>query len=140
MLSAGTPKSASPPATRRRQDLLELGIGYGLILLVLWTPPPFQRRVYLVVVAFLILTSLRPAKLPSASASPPATSSKQGEHREINARAPLPHSLLPGIPKARSRQQADHRRRQKEVQGKPRQGKHPVRNRDKANRDGQGCR
>ncbi len=47
---------------RRRRDLLELCIGYGLILLVLWTPPPWQRRLYLVAAAFLLAASLRPGE------------------------------------------------------------------------------
>ena len=47
---------------RRRRDLLELSIGYGLILAVLWTPPPWQRPLYLVAAAFLIATSIRPAE------------------------------------------------------------------------------
>ncbi|MGC9197761.1 MAG: CPBP family glutamic-type intramembrane protease [Acidobacteriaceae bacterium] len=34
------------PLSRRRAGL-ELGIGYGLILIVLWTPPPWQRPLYL---------------------------------------------------------------------------------------------
>ena len=47
---------------RRRRDLLELSVGYGLILLVLWTPPPWQRRLYLVAAAFLIAASIRPGE------------------------------------------------------------------------------
>jgi len=34
-----------PPSTRRR-DLLELIFGYGLILLVIWTPRPYQPLLY----------------------------------------------------------------------------------------------
>lgn len=45
--------------SRNRRDLLELAIGYGLILVVLWTPPPWQRRLYLLTAFFLILASLR---------------------------------------------------------------------------------
>ncbi len=47
---------------RRRRDLLELCIGYGLILLVLWTPAPWQRRLYLVAAAFLSAASVRPGE------------------------------------------------------------------------------
>ena len=47
---------------RRRRDLFELCIGYGLILLVLWTPPPWQRRLYLVAAAFLVAASVRPGE------------------------------------------------------------------------------
>ena len=46
----------------RRRDLLELSIGYGLILVVLWTPPPWQRAVYLLAAAFLFGASLRPGE------------------------------------------------------------------------------
>ena len=40
--------------------LLELALGYGLILAVLWTPPPWQRRLYLVAALFLLAASVRP--------------------------------------------------------------------------------
>ncbi len=49
-----------PHPTPNRRDLLELLIGYTAILLVLWTPPPFQRRLYLVAAAILLAASLRP--------------------------------------------------------------------------------
>jgi Type II CAAX prenyl endopeptidase Rce1-like len=39
---------------RRRRDLLELCIGYALILAVLWTPRPYQRLLYCVAVIFLV--------------------------------------------------------------------------------------
>jgi hypothetical protein len=38
----------------RRRDLLELTIGYALILLVLWSPHPWQRWFYLVAATFVI--------------------------------------------------------------------------------------
>ena len=38
----------------RHRDLLELSIGYALILVVLWTPRPWQRLLYGVTAAFLI--------------------------------------------------------------------------------------
>jgi len=38
----------------RRRDLLELSIGYALILVVLWTPRPWQKLLYGVTAAFLI--------------------------------------------------------------------------------------
>ncbi len=47
---------------RRRRDILELALGYGLILAVLWTPPPWQRRLYLVAAVFLAATSVRPGE------------------------------------------------------------------------------
>ncbi len=37
-----------------RRDLLELAVGYFLILLVLWTPRPYQRYLYLVALVFLL--------------------------------------------------------------------------------------
>jgi len=41
----------------RSRDLLELAVGYGLILAVLWTPRPWQRMVYWVPVAWIAVTS-----------------------------------------------------------------------------------
>ncbi len=49
-----------PHPTPNRRDLLELLLGYGAILLVLWTPPPFQRDLYFVAAAILLAASLRP--------------------------------------------------------------------------------
>ncbi len=37
-----------------RRDLIELGIGYALILLVVWTPRPYQRVFYLLAALFLV--------------------------------------------------------------------------------------
>ncbi len=42
----------------RRRDILELTIGYGLILIVLWTPRSFQRPLYLVAVAWILAASV----------------------------------------------------------------------------------
>ncbi len=43
----------------RGRDAWELGIGYGLILLVLWTPRPYQRVFYLIAALFLaVVTAL----------------------------------------------------------------------------------
>jgi membrane protease YdiL (CAAX protease family) len=39
---------------RRRRDLLELCIGYALILIVIWTPRPWQRILYTAAAVFLI--------------------------------------------------------------------------------------
>ncbi|HSY35979.1 MAG TPA: CPBP family intramembrane glutamic endopeptidase [Acidobacteriaceae bacterium] len=36
-----------PPTLSKRRALLELVLGYGLILLVLWTPRPWQRPLYI---------------------------------------------------------------------------------------------
>ena len=41
----------------RRRDAWELGIGYGLILAVLWTPRPYQRALYLVAALFLFVVT-----------------------------------------------------------------------------------
>ena len=58
---ADAPLPASPTTPRhtltRRRALLELALGYGLILIVLWTPRPWQRPLYLlaaVVVAAIL--------------------------------------------------------------------------------------
>ncbi len=38
----------------RRRDLVELGVGYGLILMVLWTPRPWQRLFYAAAVLWTV--------------------------------------------------------------------------------------
>jgi len=45
---------ASAATTPARRDLLELVLGYALILIVIWTPRPWQRLSYLVAAAFLV--------------------------------------------------------------------------------------
>jgi uncharacterized membrane protein YqaE (UPF0057 family) len=54
----GTARRAEPldPAQRRR-DLFELTIGYALILLVIWTPRPWQRLLYCVAAIFLVVVT-----------------------------------------------------------------------------------
>src|SRR5580704_19481222 len=42
----------------RGRPLLELAVGYGLILATIWTPRPYQRWLYLVAVAWILLTSI----------------------------------------------------------------------------------
>jgi membrane protease YdiL (CAAX protease family) len=42
---------------RRRRDLLELSIGYGLILLALWIPRPWQRLPSLAALAWVVLVT-----------------------------------------------------------------------------------
>ncbi len=44
-------------AERKRQDLLELSIGYGLILLAVWTPQPWQRLFYWAALAWVLLAT-----------------------------------------------------------------------------------
>jgi len=53
--------SAADPAiqARRRRDWFELCVGYGLILLVIWTPSPWQRPLYLVAALFILAASWR---------------------------------------------------------------------------------
>jgi hypothetical protein len=43
----------APAATSERRALLELSVGYALILVVIWTPRPWQRLSYLAAAAFL---------------------------------------------------------------------------------------
>jgi hypothetical protein len=43
----------------RRCDLLELVIGYLLILIVIWTPRPWQARIYCVAAAFIVWATWR---------------------------------------------------------------------------------
>jgi hypothetical protein len=52
-MSVGTVHTSSRVAGRRR-DLLELWIGYTLILIVIWTPRPWQRIIYFVAATFII--------------------------------------------------------------------------------------
>lgn len=40
--------------TDRRRDLLELLVGYGLILLVIWSERPWQRGLYCAAIVFLV--------------------------------------------------------------------------------------
>jgi hypothetical protein len=42
---------------RRRRDVMELTIGYALILLVIWTPSPWQRVLYGVAAIFLVVVT-----------------------------------------------------------------------------------
>jgi len=44
---------------RKRRDLWELSVGYGLILLVIWTPSPWQRPLYWVAAASILAVSWR---------------------------------------------------------------------------------
>ena len=43
--------------TRKRRDLFELLVAYALILLVIWTPNPWQRPLYGVAAAFILAVS-----------------------------------------------------------------------------------
>jgi hypothetical protein len=41
----------------RRRDLIQLSVGYALILLVIWTPSPWQKPLYLATILWVILSS-----------------------------------------------------------------------------------
>ncbi len=45
--------------TSKRRDLFEISVGYALILLVIWTPNPWQRPLYWVAAAFILAVSWR---------------------------------------------------------------------------------
>lgn len=47
--------STNKPA--RGRPFLELSVGYGLIMATIWTPRPYQRWLYLVAVAWVLVTS-----------------------------------------------------------------------------------
>ncbi len=51
---AGSQHRVSPP----RRDLLEIAVGYGLILAVIWTPNPVQRILYWTAFAFILVITL----------------------------------------------------------------------------------
>lgn len=51
-------ETTSTVQPRLSRPLLELAVGYGLILATIWTPRPYQRWFYLVAVAWIILTSI----------------------------------------------------------------------------------
>jgi membrane protease YdiL (CAAX protease family) len=59
MESATSAISAPAPAAprRRSRDLVELAVGYVLILIVIWTPRPWQKIIYFVAAAFIILAT-----------------------------------------------------------------------------------
>lgn len=47
-----------PGLTQRARDLFELLLGYGLILVVIWTPNPYQRVLYWATFILIILITL----------------------------------------------------------------------------------
>jgi hypothetical protein len=51
MATRGSVPAAKPS---RRRDILELSVGYTLIILVLWTPRPWQRILYATATGFLV--------------------------------------------------------------------------------------
>src|ERR1700744_5469121 len=46
-------------AGSRQRDLLEVSIGYGLILIAIWTPLPWQRMVDLAALAWVLFATVR---------------------------------------------------------------------------------
>ncbi len=44
--------------TSRARDLIELGLGYGLILITIWTPNPAQRILYWTAFAWIAVTAI----------------------------------------------------------------------------------
>lgn len=52
---ASVDQSAAAPG--RRRDLLEIGIAYGLILLVIWTPRPWQQFLWILAAAFIVVVT-----------------------------------------------------------------------------------
>ena len=52
--STATSEPRTSPANRTCRDLVELGIGYALILIVIWTPRPWQRLLYFAAAVYLI--------------------------------------------------------------------------------------
>jgi membrane protease YdiL (CAAX protease family) len=61
LISASNSESGSTvgaqTANRKRRDLLEFSVAYGLILLALWTPQPWQRAFSLAALAWVILAT-----------------------------------------------------------------------------------
>jgi hypothetical protein len=57
--SSFSPAGAAPDvrAAGRRRDLVELAVGYGLILMVIWTPRPWQRWFYIAALLWIVAAS-----------------------------------------------------------------------------------
>jgi membrane protease YdiL (CAAX protease family) len=51
--------SSSPLTARQWRALFELAVGYGLILLVLWTSRPLQKYLYWVAIAWIVAVTCR---------------------------------------------------------------------------------
>lgn len=57
---ASNPALATPDSLAirpRRRELIELSIGYGLILLILWLPRPWQRLLYFAPLTWILLVT-----------------------------------------------------------------------------------
>jgi membrane protease YdiL (CAAX protease family) len=63
VMVVGNADLSSPEPTalkaRKSRDFAELAVGYALILLVLWTPRPWQRLLYLVAAALIVTAFAR---------------------------------------------------------------------------------
>jgi Type II CAAX prenyl endopeptidase Rce1-like len=55
--SAIAATGSSFTAASRRRDLIQLSVGYALILLVIWTPSPWQKPLYLATILWVILST-----------------------------------------------------------------------------------
>jgi hypothetical protein len=51
---ASTPRARTAGRRSRRRDLIEIAIAYALILMVIWTPRPWQSRLWWVAVAGIL--------------------------------------------------------------------------------------
>jgi hypothetical protein len=56
---ASCSKENPTAAGSRQRDLLEVSIGYGLILIAIWTPMPWQRMVDLAALAWVLFATVR---------------------------------------------------------------------------------
>lgn len=57
LIQIGRLRSGDGPVSGRRRDLLELSIGYGLVLFAIWTPRPWQGVFYWAGLAWVLLTT-----------------------------------------------------------------------------------
>ena len=55
--SAIAATGSSVAAASRRRDLIQLSVGYALILLVIWTPSPWQTPLYLAAILWVVLST-----------------------------------------------------------------------------------
>ena len=53
-IKTSIPSRTIPASARRSRDLIELAIAYGLILLVIWTPRPWQKMLWWVAAAAIV--------------------------------------------------------------------------------------
>ena len=53
------PTTQGERVVRRRRALVELAVGYGLILVVIWTPRPWQRGFYVAALLWIVAVTIR---------------------------------------------------------------------------------